>query len=462
MASALLAPGPSTINSVSFVLTVGAVGELETNDAGQVDAAPSSSSARVHGDRHSFAGAILGAAGEYTCTGRCVREPLATAGGVGGRAGGYRVELVFNGRAIWSTDVEGGSAHGGRWQYTLHLLPAACAFTAVVRAGQHGQPQTTTPLAVAARAELRTLGIGSIGSARPSWGCSLWEAELHVAPSDTNLSWTVNAPGDWLWTGSWSPTLVEQLYRAALFTLPDGDGAEGEALLMIPNPVNRYCIDLRRDAKWNKSQTMRASRLAKFRLSVNADFGASLTALMRGHDSRGGTWFTAELLAMFKRMLAAENDRGAAGDQATGTISHRVFELWDTTDEAAPELLAVTAGFGVGCCFHDYSMFTLVRDQRSAGSVLTKTVAHALKSCGYSLWYWGYKGDYMEAYDAYGGRDFPRFEFWQRWQEGIATPPTTDVRAFVSTGRALVPPRLDAAGRSGGRGAEKDAHEATR
>jgi hypothetical protein len=36
--------------------------------------------------------------------------------------------------------------------------------------------------------------------------------------------------------------------------------------------------------------------------------------------------------------------------------------------------VAVVAGFGVGRVWHDYSMCTLVKDRRSAGSLLTKAV----------------------------------------------------------------------------------------
>lgn len=94
---------------------------------------------------------------------------------------------------------------------------------------------------------------------------------------------------------------------------------------------------------------------------------------MAGHSSRGGTWFTEELLQTFERMIADQNC----------DLKHCVFELWDANDGS---LLAVTAGYGVGRAFHDYSMCTLRRDHRSAGAVLTRTVAHVLKSCGYTIW----------------------------------------------------------------------------
>ena len=116
-----------------------------------------------------------------------------------------------------------------------------------------------------------------------------------------------------------------------------------------------------------------------------------------------------------------------------------MFELWDA---GTGELLAVTAGYGCGRCFHDYSMRALVRDKRSAGHVLTKVVARVLRDCGYSIWYWGYKLGYMLDLERGGfGREFERAEFWTRWEAGLtAGEPSEPVRGFVESGKALVAP----------------------
>lgn len=119
-------------------------------------------------------------------------------------------------------------------------------------------------------------------------------------------------------------------------------------------------------------------------------------------------------------------------------VHHHVFELWDAT---TGELLALTAGFGVGRAFHDYSMATLVKDKRSAGAVLSKTVAHLLSKCGYGLWYWGFKNPYMAAYDAYGGRQLEREEFNDRWAKLREEEPMMELCDAIAAGLALVAPR---------------------
>jgi Leu/Phe-tRNA-protein transferase len=196
---------------------------------------------------------------------------------------------------------------------------------------------------------------------------------------------------------------------------------------MLPNPLLRYCIDLTQDVRWDRSKIMRKVRRDGFRLSMNADFGGSLRALVACHEQQHGTWFSEHLVRVFEKMVIDPDC----------TVSHCAFELWDATTNA---LLAVTAGFGVGCAFHDYSMCTLVRDSRGSGNVLTRTVGHVLRCCGYELWYWGYKNPYMGQYDGYGGRQFTRSEFWSRWESLRERPLLTEVGDFIRSGQALVLP----------------------
>ena len=88
-----------------------------------------------------------------------------------------------------------------------------------------------------------------------------------------------------------------------------------------------------------------------------------------------------------------------------------------------------------------YTMATLVRDCRSPGTLLTKATGHLLKACGYRIWYWGCKIDYMGEFDGYGGRLFGRAEFWQRWDEARSlAPPERDVEERLRVGEGLVPP----------------------
>ena len=211
---------------------------------------------------------------------------------------------------------------------------------------------------------------------------------------------------------------------------------------------------------------MRPARRQGLRLSLNRHMGASLRTLMsRGHDN---SWFTEHLVRSFERMQA----------DSTCPIEPCVFELWDAADGS---VLAMTAGYAVGSAFHDFSMFTFTRDkvrrpsptgpardapargaqadvraprccrrrrrraQRSAGAVLTRTVGHLLRECGFGLWYWGYKNAYMHEYDSYGGSTFGRLEFKVRWQPLADEERSTGTRlgllqSCIASGKALVQP----------------------
>ena len=122
-------------------------------------------------------------------------------------------------------------------------------------------------------------------------------------------------------------------------------------------------------------------------------------------------------------------------------VRHHVFELWDAETD---DLLAITAGFGVGRAFHDYSMAALVRDKRSAGQVLTKTVAALLQGLGYGIWYWGFKVPYMAQYDRFGGRNIGRDEFNERWEALTAAEPDGAIEVAIAAGAALIAPRSGA------------------
>jgi len=150
---------------------------------------------------------------------------------------------------------------------------------------------------------------------------------------------------------------------------------------------------------------------------------------MERSDGREG-WFVDELLDLMIRATKRSSEQGS--------VEFHAFELWDAE---TGELLAVTAGYGLGSAYHDCSMATLVRDGRSAGQVLSKTVAHLLQSCGYGIWYWGYKTAYMEDYDAFGGRNIGRDEFFDRWDRlAVTTPAMTLGSAIMAGNMALVQP----------------------
>ena len=194
------------------------------------------------------------------------------------------------------------------------------------------------------------------------------------------------AHGDWILTSRASVNdlrFAERCYANALFTLP-GMVPGRPDLALLPNPVERYCIDFSQQVNWSQGQKMRAGRRRRFRFSMDRDFAGSLAKLRAFHSAgKDGTWFDDALFAMIlrahrrQRMLDESGGEGAKsgaspssatnGPQAATAlpiVRHHVFELWDAE---TGELLAVTAGFACGRAYHDYSMACLVRDNRSAG-----------------------------------------------------------------------------------------------
>ncbi|ETO29518.1 hypothetical protein RFI_07599 [Reticulomyxa filosa] len=136
------------------------------------------------------------------------------------------------------------------------------------------------------------------------------------------------------------------------------------------------------------------------------------------------------------------------------TLQLVVFELWEKSNPS--ELAAASFGYLVGSILHDYTFITNKKDKRSAGNLLTKTIGHLLQECGYDLWYWGFKLDYMAAeYEnaKYNGKELSQGEFWDVLKHSLSHHtndkkevincqgvPVKDVTKFIADGSALVQP----------------------
>jgi hypothetical protein len=192
-------------------------------------------------------------------------------------------------------------------------------------------------------------------------------------PSHKLGEWLMDCEGDWFWILDQSYEFWVRLYQHALFTLP----SEGTPVVSVINPEQRYCVDLTCNVRWDKSKKLRRHR-GKFFMSINRDFKQSIELAREYHlDFHESTWMTDSLVATLVRMTA---DTACA-------VQGAAFELWDRPDpESAPRLCAVVLGFGCGSAWHDYTMATLVRDDRSSGALLTKAVGHLLHACGYKIW----------------------------------------------------------------------------
>eukprot|EP00298_Acanthocystis_sp_HF-20_P011795 c19573_g1_i1.p1 GENE.c19573_g1_i1~~c19573_g1_i1.p1 ORF type:complete len:386 (+),score=132.00 c19573_g1_i1:56-1159(+) len=248
---------------------------------------------------------------------------------------------------------------------------------------------------------------------------------LYIGPEHKIGPWLMETPGDWLWTQTnfkSNPKLFIEIFKYALFPLPSESGQ----YIPIINPVNRYCIDLRENVNWRSSKKVKKYS-KEFKISVNYNFKSAFEAASKFHKQyHRSTWITNSLIDFFSEMA---NDPNCP-------IKQRAFELWDKDNN----LVAVVLGFGLGCVWHDYTMCAFLRDQRSCGSILTKTVGDLLQKCGYKIWYWGLKVDYMAEYDGKGGRYFDRQEFWDVWSKGMKETPI-DVHQFVQQGNSIVSPK---------------------
>ena len=100
----------------------------------------------------------------------------------------------------------------------------------------------------------------------PRWRCALWRPQLYVHPEHPDIQWAFASPDDWLFTASWDYRLMNRLLESGLFTIPDTAGRQGDAMLMLPNPQNRYCIDLKAQTArpWASGKPMRPSKRSRF------------------------------------------------------------------------------------------------------------------------------------------------------------------------------------------------------
>eukprot|EP00434_Breviolum_minutum_P023046 symbB.v1.2.020332.t1/scaffold1705.1/size105345/5 len=215
--------------------------------------------------------------------------------------------------------------------------------------------------------------------------------------------WLGKCPEDMVWTVKPSFELMRELWRHGCFTLP----SPGSLVTQCPNPISRYCLDLKQQQPWLRSKKVKRHR-GDFRLTVNGDYRRTFKECEKVHlENHRSTWITPELVEGLDRC------RREAADLKVYSI-----ELWE---KSTGTLAAAIMGLSMGDVFHDYTMATMLRDDRSPGAILTKVVGHLLVEAGYTLWYWGYKNPYMAEYDGrYGGVALNNEkDFWPRWQNAM-------------------------------------------
>lgn len=248
---------------------------------------------------------------------------------------------------------------------------------------------------------------------------------------------------------------LSRLYYEGLFTLPD---MRVPNLLSLPNGVRRYVIDFQQctDGCWTRSKKIRKnvarlttadpfreraqtetsaptegckSKRRQLRVIVNEDFGASLRRALAYHGVRGGaTWITDDLVSALELM-------SVAGKNAHG-VQLCAVEL---VDEQTREVLAGCIGFAIGSVYHDFTMYTAVRCSESYGTLVTNVLGAALQDCGYRLWYWGFRVDYMASYEAdCGAAQMDRRDFYSVWNAARDELPIWHIVSYINESRGLL------------------------
>jgi Leu/Phe-tRNA-protein transferase len=225
------------------------------------------------------------------------------------------------------------------------------------------------------------------------------------------------------------PHHLSQLYYDALFTLP----MENKSLVFLPNGRRRYVLDFRRSINWRGGKKtrkiLRDPNFSGLRVAVNRNFEESLRAAMQYHEeTHDGTWITEELI---RALIQLRNLGSVHGVQLLAV---------ELMDEKSGAVLAGCLGFGLGEMYHDFTMYTLTRDQRSLGTFLTKVLGAALQESGYVLWYWGNRVPYMSMFESrYGACEMDRRDFYSLWIYHRSELPVWSVDVFLRSGRGLIP-----------------------
>jgi hypothetical protein len=205
-----------------------------------------------------------------------------------------------------------------------------------------------------------------------------------------------------------TPQLLERMMRCMLFALPHH--FPWGPVVILPNPVDRFCLDLRHRPPQNWFRNRKFQKHARdFILVVKTDLRSDLCMAKAYHESMsGGTWITSEMIELLQEISCSRRD----------VVQCFSFSL---VTKSSGETAAACLGFACGGVYQDYTMCTPLRDHRSCGSLLSRMVGAILQQIGVNIWYWGYRMPYMQEYITYGGREFGRQEFNHLLRQSIGT-----------------------------------------
>ncbi|SCU68119.1 leucyl/phenylalanyl-tRNA protein transferase, putative [Trypanosoma equiperdum] len=221
--------------------------------------------------------------------------------------------------------------------------------------------------------------------------------------------------------------LIARLFYQTLFPLPL---SQSLGLCSLPNyRQGRYCLDLEREEyPWLRNKKVkRLVSSGLYSVAVNRDLSNSLRTAQEYHLQRcGSTWLN-------DNFIEALTDMGDDKQLNVGILAVELIE------ESTGTAVAGCLGFGIGSVFHDFTMFTCQRTTESYGTIITKVMGAALQACGYNMWYWGDKIEYMKQYEgSYGARFLGREEFLRRWALYRDKKPKYFVGDFLRAGKGLL------------------------
>jgi Leu/Phe-tRNA-protein transferase len=280
----------------------------------------------------------------------------------------------------------------------------------------------------------------------------LTDEHFHLLTEEEMTRALVLHPSDWMtclieWKQKRNvQSLISRMYYEGLFTI---SSPRHDFLLSIPNGNPRYGIDFEKCSPgcWTHSKKVRkllqGKRLRKsedeetvarnnssdcpYRVVVNRNFEDTMKRALDYHTAKGGTWMTESLIKAMSLMSAVGSSHG---------VRLCAVELWNADSN---ELLAGCLGFALGSVYHDFTMFTCVRCDASYGALVTKVLAAALHDCGYRLWYWGFRVEYMSAFEGrYGACNWSREQFYDLWTTYRSELPIWHVMEYLNQGRGLL------------------------
>lgn len=317
--------------------------------------------------------------------------------------------------------------------------------------------------------EAKTLTVST--APRPCWSTgvqlrNLMSTEIASRLTPSEISELIcSQPTDWMiavvdWTKRVQTfRLLEACYYNGLFTLPL---SQSRSIVSLPNGLDRYVIDFERCAsgcwmhhkKCKKLLQQQSTGQSSLRVVVNRDFGDTMRIAKKYHQERMETkhgdhechtWISEDLIKAMELIVAAPRMRE--------TVLLCAIELWEDKPEqtssetetggiprVSSTLLAGCLGFAVGSVYHDFTMFTLRHDEHSYGSFLTKLIGAALQDCGYRMWYWGFRVEYMAEYEKRcGAVQMPRRTFYDLWMKHRDEIPVWNIATYLNGGRGLIP-----------------------